>query len=256
MKNILAIDIGNTTISLAFMRGSRILRRFSVSSELGTSLGQAELNRVLRLLKRGSNPLERIMICSVVPNRDKFVKSALQDNLADKKQKLEIYIVGKDIVVPIENRYNDPSAVGQDRLVGAYAAKQLYGAPVIVIDFGTAITFDVISEKGAYEGGIIVPGIRLSAESLFKKTALLPNITDFHWPKTLVGKTTQDSILSGLFHGYMQMCNGLVCQLKSMFKVEPQVVLTGGYAALLKRHGNFPAVHEPDLIFKGLQLLG
>ena len=122
---------------------------------------------------------------------------------------MPVDIIGRDIVVPIKNRYKNPKQVGQDRLVGAYGAMKIYGCPLIVVDLGTAITFDVISPKGEYLGGAIVPGIRLSAESLFLKTALLPHI-EIQAPRHIIGKTTQESMLSGLFYGYGSLCRGII----------------------------------------------
>ena len=105
---------------------------------------------------------------------------------------ISVRIIGKDIHVPMVNKYKNPKQVCQDRLVGAYAARMLYGEPLIVIDLGTAIAFDVVSAKGEYLGGVIVPGLRLSAESLFTKTALLPEI-DIKAPQSPIGRTTQVS---------------------------------------------------------------
>ena len=165
-------------------------------------------------------------------------------------------MIGRDIKVPIKNNYLDPQQVGQDRLVGAYATKCLYGFPAIIIDFGTAITFDVISSKGEYEGGMILPGMRLSAESLFQKTALLPQIHTIKKPHSIVGKTTQESILSGLFYGYAAMCSGLIDLLFSQMKGKPKVIATGGHAVVMKNFISSRITNiDPDLVFKGLALI-
>ena len=137
--------------------------------------------------------------------------------------------------MPMENNYN-PKQIGQDRLVGAYAAKVLYGFPAIIIDFGTATTFDVVNGKGEYDGGLIVPGIRLSTETLFQKTALLPRIENIQAPKNLVGKNTQDSILSGLFYGYGTMSSGLIDLIEKKIKGKAKVIITGGYTSLMKKY--------------------
>jgi len=164
-------------------------------------------------------------------------------------------LVGRDVVVPIKNRYSNPRQVGQDRLVCAYAAAVLYGTPAIVIDLGTAITVDVVSVKKEYLGGAIIPGLRLSAESLFHKTALLPMV-EICKPVAVIGKDTRSSILSGLFYGYGQMLQGLVSLLRAELGRKPKVVITGGYANLMKK---FIApkvdVVEPFLVFQGLRLI-
>ena len=164
--------------------------------------------------------------------------------------------MGKDVIVPLINRYRNPRQVGQDRLVGAYAALKFYGAPVIVIDFGTAITFDVVSKRREYLGGIIVPGIRLSAESLFHKTALIPRI-DIVKPGPLIGKDTQESVLSGIFYGYGAMSRGLIELIAKKFKGDkPKVIVTGGYTAQMKKYiASQITKIDRYLVFKGLFLL-
>jgi type III pantothenate kinase len=147
---------------------------------------------------------------------------------------VKAHIIGEDIKVPMVNRYKNPRQVGQDRLVGAFAAMSLYGKPVIIIDLGTAITFDAVSASGEYLGGAIVPGIRLSAESLFLKTALLPQI-DIKAPKSVIGRTTQESILSGLFYGYGSLCRGFIELMQKQVKGHPVIVMTGGHTQLMKR---------------------
>src|SRR6185503_4775114 len=118
--------------------------------------------------------IDDFVICSVVPKYLKIGESEIKRRYGKSP-----VVIGRQISVPIKNNYRNKSQVGQDRLVGAYAAERLYGAPAIIVDFGTAITFDVVSAHGDYDGGIIVPGIRLSAESLFRKTALLPEVSTF-----------------------------------------------------------------------------
>ena len=191
------------------------------------------------------------MICSVVPAALPTVRSVLE-----RKLKLKATVVGREVRVPIKNRYRPPGAVGQDRLVCAYAAMRLYGTPAIVIDLGTAITLDVVSAGGEYVGGIIVPGIRLTAESLAKKTALLPEAKKIAPPRTLVGKNTRGSILSGIFYGYGALCGGLAEQIGGQFKKKPVVVITGGYVSAMKKFISHPVDHvDKDLVFKGLAFL-
>jgi type III pantothenate kinase len=157
----LTVDIGNTTIALGVVKNKRVL----ASKRLDT-LGKSDqlalqLTGVVRTLRRRF-PVEQAVICSVVPQVTGLVRRVIKKEL-----KIAVSVVGEDIKVPLVNRYKNPRQVGQDRLVGAYAAMQLYGKPAIIIDLGTAITFDAVSSKNEYLGGAIVPGIRLSAESLF-----------------------------------------------------------------------------------------
>jgi len=193
------------------------------------------------------------MICSVVPALNNRMRLLIKETL-----KIKVFIIGKNILVPMKNNYKNPHHVGQDRLVNAYAAKVLYGKPVIVIDLGTAITFDVVSSKGDYEGGIIIPGIKLSLDSLASKTALLPHVQAVRIPRSLIGKTTQESILSGIFNGYGSLLEGLIQKIKNSKKSlkEANVILTGGYSSLIINYIKSSIDYvDNDLLFKGIDIL-
>lgn len=225
----LVVDIGNTTIAFAVVEQGKVLavKRMDTVAKSGSLRWQ--LKGVLRELKRRYARISQAVLCSVVPKVVPMVKRSIKTELD-----VKVYIVGEDIKVPMVNRYKNPRQVGQDRLVGAYAAMALYGKPAIIIDLGTAITFDAVSAGGEYLGGAIVPGIRLSAESLFLKTALLPEI-DIKAPKSVIGRTTQESILSGLFYGYGSLCRGFIELMERQVKGRPKVIMTGGHTQLMKR---------------------
>ena len=249
---ILAVDIGNTMICWGLVSNQKIHKAWRTRSDLPDEAFRREAGKILREIKRSPlvfSEIQAVVVCSVVPRVLRKLKPLLRRSLNKK-----ILIVGGNIHVPIKNCYRDPRQVGQDRLVGAYAARSLYGTPLIVVDLGTAITFDVISRQGTYLGGMIVPGIRLSAESLFKKTALLP-LVDIKGPKEIIGRDTENSILSGIFYGYGALCDGVIGLLAQKIKSRPRVIVTGGYADLMKRYaGRFERIDE-DLVLKGLELL-
>jgi type III pantothenate kinase len=248
---LLAIDIGNTTISCAIIYDRKIIEKFFLESRLSKAMLRKELNTYFKRVKRSFSKINQIIICSVVPDVTKIVESQ-----AKQKLNMPLIVVGRDRQVPLKNNYQNPKQVGQDRLVCAYAAKIMYGFPAIVIDFGTATTFEVINKKGEYDGGLIVPGIRLSAESLFNKTALLPKIENIKAPRNLIGRNTQDSILSGLFYGYGTMCSGLIDMIEQKMKGRPKVIITGGYTTLMKKYIiDKIDIVDSDLVFKGLLLL-
>ncbi len=247
---LLAIDIGNTTIALGLLRGLKVVKVFRVETQLPRNKMTVQLKRILTGLKRKYPSLKTAVICSVVPDVLGALKSIVAQEL-----KTKVLVIGQDLHVPLINRYRNPQQVGQDRLVGGYVAMTFYGAPTIIIDFGTAITFDVVSKKREYLGGIIVPGLRLSAESLFHKTALLPKIKIIS-PKELIGRDTQNSILSGLFYGYGAMCRGLVHLISKKIKGKPTVVITGGHTALMKKYiAQDIQVVDEDLVLKGVALI-
>ena len=249
---ILAIDIGNTNVSLGVVRGRVVLTEVHIDGRLSQIAFKRKLAGVSYSLRKKYPQLEKVVMCSVVPGKTKMIESLIERNLNKKVLKIR-----REIGVPIKNNYSRPQQVGEDRLVGAYAAKTLYGAPAIVVDFGTAITFDVISTKGEYEGGLIVPGIGMSLESLSSKTALLPEIRKVKIPKNLVGKNTRESILSGIFNGYGALCSGLIEKLSKAMGRRPSIVLTGGYAHLMRKFisHSYPCRVDRHLIFKGLALL-
>src|SRR3989338_6786077 len=248
---ILAFDVGNTIISVALIKGQKIKIINRLDSSMSNKLIANQIMALVSRLKRKHSYITSVIICSVVPALTRVISRKIKKGFG-----LKIYIIGKDVKVPIKNKYRKPKQVGQDRLVGAFAAKQIYGAPLIIVDFGTAITFDVVSAKGDYEGGIIVPGIRLSAESLFSKTALLPRIDRIKAPKNLIGKETKESILSGLFNGYGNLCTGLINQIQSGLDKKAKVIITGGHTQMIGRfiRANIDKV-DHDLIFKGLVLI-
>ncbi len=246
---ILGVDIGNTTISFGLVQGQKVKKVWKIWTP--HSLGQAsvQLKKILQKILTSSKNLEAILICSVVPLVTPIVQKSLQ-----KFSGIKPLVVGKDILVPIKNRYRNPKKVGQDRLVVTYAAKELYGAPCIVVDLGTAITFDIVSKKGEYLGGLIVPGIRLSIESLFKKTALLPKV-NIEEPKELIGRDTKNSILSGIFYGYGALCDGMVLKIEKKILSKAKVIATGGHTRLMARYITRPITCDDDLIFKGMGII-
>lgn len=246
----LTVDIGNTTIALAVVKNNKVLSVKRLDTVVKSDQLKLQLAGVLRGFKRKHGSIANAIICSVVPQVVGTVKRVIKQEL-----KAKVVVVGEDIKVPVINRYKNPRQVGQDRLVGAYAAMKLYGKPAIIIDLGTAITFDAVSRKGEYLGGIIVPGLRLSAESLFLKTALLPEIV-IKAPKSVIGRTTQESMLSGLFYGYGSLCRGIIDLISGHIKGKPKVVMTGGHTHLMKKFIDRKIrVIDEDLVFKGLSLL-
>ncbi|MFA5087441.1 MAG: type III pantothenate kinase [Candidatus Omnitrophota bacterium] len=246
---LLAVDIGNTKIAFAVMRGEKIIRIFRMETFLDSKLLKNEAKEILLRISRTYPHPEGIVICSVVPDALKIIKAVCRKILMS-----ELFIIGENLKVPIKNKYRKPRQVGQDRLVCAYAAMKLYGFPAIVIDSGTAVTFDVVNRKGEYEGGIIAPGIRLSAESLFEKTALLPRVS-IRKPKTLIGKDTKGSILSGLFYGYSSLTKGMIQLLSCAIHPEPVVVMTGGYTQMIRQYIQKDIdVLDETLVFKGMKL--
>lgn len=243
-KFLLTVDIGNTLITAAVFQGSRIAFARSISTG-----SVKDFMQLLKATKARYPKLCDAVLCSVVPRASKKIFVALKRELYGK-----VFVCGQNFKIPIKNNYRNPKQVGQDRLACAFAAKTLYGLPAIVIDFGTALTIDVVSVKGAYEGGMIIPGIKLSLKALAEHTALLPQI-NFHLPQVFIGRTTEESIVSGMANGYAALIDGVVKKIKKQLGAGTHVVLTGGYGKLMSKALK-PSVDKSDpyLIFKGLML--
>ena len=246
---IATIDIGNTTIAFGFLGKGDAVHVVRIENMPDSELVMAKLDNFL-LSSAERYAIRKAVICSVVPDVQRLLDGKIR-----KSWGITPLVVGRNLEIPIKNRYKSPRQVGKDRLLCAFAAREIYGAPAIVIDLGTAITFDGVSPQGDYLGGAIIPGLRLSAEALFEKTALLPKI-HISEPKRIIGRSTTESIQSGLFHGYGSLCDGMVTRLGEEMHCRPKVVMTGGYADVMSRFMRHP-VHAVDgeLIFKGMARL-
>ena len=150
--------------------------------------------------------------------------------------------------------YDNPAEVGADRIVTALAAKTRYGAPVIVLDFGTATTFDVVGARGEYLGGAIAPGLRISADALFEKAARLSRV-DLREPARVIGRNTEESVRAGLFHGYAGLVEGLVRRIRDELGTHAPVVATGGLAPVFEKALGFLDAGDPGLTLEGLRLI-
>ncbi len=150
--------------------------------------------------------------------------------------------------------YENPLEVGADRVVSAVAAYSKYGGPLIVVDFGTATTFDAVSSNGEYLGGAIAPGMQIAAEALYRRTAKLPRI-EIRKPRKAIGRTTEASMQSGLYYGYIGLISGIIKEMKKELGEETKVVSTGGSAALIHRQISHIDYYEPQLVLEGLRII-
>jgi len=239
---ILALDIGNTS-ALAGLFCGKVLKR---KARLKTS---EIAGRFLKIL-RNQLPMKRVeaaVISSVVPAASSYLRKAIPRSFG-----IKTHLIGRDILAPIANRYRDPSQVGIDRLMNAVAAVKICKPPLVIIDFGTAITFDVVSRRGEYLGGVIAPGIEISLDSLYQRTALLPKIRLAH-PRALIGKDTVESIRVGCTYGIGGLCDRVLSGLKRALGESPRVIATGGYASFMRRYCKGIRRIEPDLTLEGIR---
>lgn len=238
---LLAIDIGNTNISFGIFKGIRLVRRFDIPTK---SYSSQKLKPRLARFK-----LDDCLICSVVPKMTGRLQKDTKNSLGK-----SVYILGKDLPVPIKNLYRFPKQVGQDRLVNAFAATVKYGTPLIAIDFGTATTFDVVSRKKEYLGGMILPGLEISLEALSRHAALLPKIK-LKAPAEFIGRDTKNSMLSGLIYGFSALTDELVARIKEKIGGKAKVIATGGNIALFAKFCKNIDFIEKELTLNGLALI-
>lgn len=164
------------------------------------------------------------------------------------------YIIGKDIKGFIKNSYRKPKEVGTDRLVNAYAGIRLYGAPLIAVDFGTAVTFDVVSRNKEYLGGMIIPGLSISLDALASRTALLPRVS-LKKPSEFIGRDTKSSILSGIIYGFAALTDDLAERIRSKIGRGAKVIGTGGNVELISKYCRYIDKIDTNLTLQGLNLI-
>ncbi|NQT75116.1 MAG: type III pantothenate kinase [Candidatus Omnitrophica bacterium] len=243
---LLAVDIGNTSINNGIFEGGggRLRQTFRISA-YARDLKQ----QYARKLRPYLNKIECAMVVSVAPRALRQVEGALRKILPG-----DILVVGRDMDTGVKNRYKDPRQVGQDRLVNARAAYEMYGGPCVVVDFGTAITIDVINRNREYLGGVIAPGVEISLEALSRRAALLPRV-NIKRPAGILGKETRQSMISGAVYGFSSLCDGIVKKLKKMYCRQAKVVATGGLSRLIGPYCETVSRIDPELTLKGLNLI-
>lgn len=269
---LLAVDIGNTNVTLGVFKKSkespkikeRIIKpvrsepfRLATSWRLSTghSFTSDEYGtKILDLLHYATiekSEINAVAVASVVP-----ALTPVFEELSQKIFNLKPLVIGAETKIPILNLYENPKEVGADRIVNAVAAFSKFGGPCIVVDFGTATTFDCITKKGEYIGGLIVPGPILSAESLALHTARLPKV-QIAKPDRFIGRNTTESIQSGLYFGYIALVDGIIERLKSELGTGSKIVATGGLASLLS--GDSKTIKKelifPELTLEGIRLI-
>lgn len=248
---LLVLDVGNTNIGLGLFQGEGLLHHWRVATRReGTSDEYAILLRnLLEGVKAPLDAIDGVMMASVVPPLDGTLVEMVGSLL-----KVTPLTVGPGTKTGMPILYDNPREVGADRIVNAVATFAQYGGPAIVVDFGTATTFDAISARGEYLGGVIAPGIGISAEALFERAAKLPRI-EIARPRSVIGKTTVESMQSGLFYGSLALVDGVVRRMQQEMGGTRVVVGTGGLAHLILADSEAVERVDPLLTLTGLRLL-
>lgn len=249
---LLAIDIGNTNTVIGIFDGSNLIMNWRIRTE--KNITEDEFSVLVNNLFAGSDispeKIDQTIISCVVPPMVSILDAYCRKYLAHTPRWISAESVR---IMPIN--YKNPSEVGADRIVNAIAAFHKYKDSLIVIDFGTATTFDAISKKGEYLGGAISPGVMIASEALYKQTSKLPRVEIFVPPEFAIGKDTENSIKAGIIYGYAGLVDGLVKRMKMEMETEPRVIATGGLAKLMSNVSETIESVEPDLTLAGLRII-
>jgi type III pantothenate kinase len=249
MPNLLVLDVGNTNIVLGVYHDERLIASWRMATErerTADEYGVLARELVGEILRDG---LEGAIIASVVPPLNSSIRE-----LVEKYFGVEPMFVEPGVKTGLSIHVDNPQEVGADRIVNAVAAYESFGGPSIVVDFGTATTFDIVSARGEYLGGIIAPGLTISSEALFARAARLPRV-DVRRPTHLIGTNTVEAMQSGIYYGYLGLVDGILSRLKQELPGIRRIVATGGLAALLAEDSQHIQEFDPELTLKGLKLI-
>jgi type III pantothenate kinase len=248
---LLAADIGNTNIIFGVFDGDKLKTTLRIATGIHT-MPDEYAALMLNLIERqglSSSQITDAVLCSVVPPL-----ITTFEELCKRYFKILPLVIGAGVKTGIRICMDNPREVGADRIVNAVAAHKLYKGPVIVIDMGTATTFDAVSKDGDYLGGAIAPGIVIATEALFTRTAALPRV-DLTYPKKAIGTSTIAAMQSGIVFGYMGLIEGIVTRIREELGGKAKVVVTGGYSKLFAEKTPVIDVVNPDLTLIGLRLI-
>jgi len=249
---LLAMDIGNTNTVLGLFDGDRLVQDWRIRTEVNATTD--EYGILIRSLFSGfdlpTTQVSEIIISCVVPP---VLNTA--ENFCTKYFGLEPLVVGPGIKTGMPILYDNPKEVGADRIVNAVAAFELYHDALVVVDFGTATTFDYVSERGEYLGGVICPGIMISCEALFQKASKLPRVEIFAHPRLILAKNTIGSMNAGIVFGYAGLVEGIIQRVKAEMQRDLKVVATGGLARLIAAECPTIQLVDDYLTLKGLRII-
>ena len=248
---LLAIDVGNTNMVFGLYEGSELRGTFRISTNAASTSDEIGMTILQYYHFCGYDPKQTkaVIIASVVPPVMYSLINAIRKYFA-----LRPVVVGRDVETGIVNHYANPREVGVDRLVNAVAAIEKYGAPLIIVDIGTAITFDCIDKNGAYLGGAIFPGIKIAMEALFMKASKLPRV-DIAQTEHAIGRTTVQSMQSGAVRGYVGALTGIILDMQKELEGDARVVATGGMGSMMAEHCGLIDDVDPNLTMEGLRCI-
>ncbi|WP_160203314.1 type III pantothenate kinase [Priestia megaterium] len=248
---IFVLDVGNTNTVLGVYDGDELKYHWRVETSRNKTEDEygMTIKALLEHVSLSFKDIHGIIISSVVPP----IMFALE-RMCQKYFHLKPLVVGPGIKTGLNIKYENPREVGADRIVNAVAGIQLYGSPLIIVDFGTATTYCYIDENKQYMGGAIAPGINISTEALYSRASKLPRI-EIARPNSIVGKNTVSAMQAGILYGYVGQVEGIVSRMKEQATVNPKVIATGGLATLIAKESDIIDIVDPFLTLKGLQII-
>lgn len=251
---ILLIDVGNTNIVMGIYDNEDI----KYSWRLGTKINRTsdeyglQVDSILRHYSIEISDIDDIVIASVVPSIQHTLK-----NMCNKYLNKDPMIVGEGTKTGMVIKYDNPKEVGADRIVNGVAAMKKYGGPAIIVDIGTAISFDVINDKGEFLGGAIAPGIGIASEALFSRTSKLPKV-ELETPKNVIGKTTVEAMQSGIVYGFIGLVDNVIENILKDLKTTKEnthIIATGGYAQLIAQKSKYIQGYDFDMTLDGMKAI-
>lgn len=248
---LLALDLGNTNIVIGVFQGETLTQHWNIQSGRDKTCDEyaVTLLQLFALSGVAGEEIRDVIISSVVPPLTPVFQELSQNQF-----NIKPLVVGPGLKTGMPILYENPLEVGADRIVSSVAAFSKYGGPAIVVDFGTATTFDAISAEGEYLGGAIAPGIQIAAEALSMKTAKLPRI-EIKIPKKAIGRTTVSSMQSGLYFGYIGLVTNIINKFKNELGSQAKVIATGGFASLIFEKIDQIDIYERHLVLEGLRII-
>jgi type III pantothenate kinase len=248
---LLAIDLGNTNLAFGLFEGDQLRHDWRLATRRDSMPDELGLLMVQLIRQEGIDPksVDAVVVASVVPPLNSSLVQAIERYFGK-----EPMMVGPGIKTGLRIHYRDPKEVGADRIVAAMAAFKKYGGPLIIIDFGTATTYDVVSSEGDYLGGAIAPGMGISVEALYERAARLQRV-ELKAPANVIGRTTAESMQAGIIFGFTAQVEGMVARIKKELGESPRVIATGGLAGLIAAETSVIELVDQRLMLEGLRLI-